>query len=94
MKLKRWTIVGLGMPLLLTACKGFWDAPATSRGTGTTTSSSGSFYVMNVETSQIAGYSVNTGTLTALSGSPYTLPATPLAIRAPGVRRCRRCSTR
>jgi 6-phosphogluconolactonase (cycloisomerase 2 family) len=33
--------------------------------------------VLNVETKQIAGYYVNAGTLTALSGSPYNVPATP-----------------
>jgi DNA-binding beta-propeller fold protein YncE len=36
--------------------------------------------VMNVETKQVAGYYVNAGALTALPGSPVTVPATPLAI--------------
>ncbi len=71
--------LALMSPLLLVGCKGFWDAP-TSSGTGSTTASSGDFYIMNVETKQIAGYYINAGSLTALSGSPYTLPTTPLAI--------------
>ena len=65
---------------LLAGCKGFWDAPTTSSGSGSTTASSGNFYVLNSKTSQIAGYYINAGVVTALSGSPYTLPAVPIAI--------------
>ena len=58
----------------LTGCKGFWDAPA---GGGGNTPISGNFYVVNVQTNQIAGYTVSsTGTLTALPGSPYAVPST------------------
>ena len=42
--------------------------------------SSGNFYVLNAETKQIAGYYVNAGTLTALTGSPYSVPAAPLSM--------------
>jgi 6-phosphogluconolactonase (cycloisomerase 2 family) len=35
---------------------------------------------MNVETKQIAGFYVNAGTLTALSGGTVTVPATPLSL--------------
>jgi len=66
--------------LLLTGCKGFWTPPASSSGSGSTTASSGNIYVLNVATNQVAGYNVNAGTLTALPGSPYTVPTTPLAI--------------
>jgi 6-phosphogluconolactonase (cycloisomerase 2 family) len=40
------------------------------------------FYVLNQQTAQIAAYSIVSGTLTPVSGSPYTLPgsAEPLAI--------------
>lgn len=79
----RWARLALAAPLILAGCKGFWQDPYTTSGSGTTTtttSSSGNFYVMNVQTSQLAGYYVNAGTLTALPGSPYTLPATPLSI--------------
>jgi 6-phosphogluconolactonase len=77
--MKSWMRFLLAAPLLLAGCKGFWDPPTTTT-TTTTTASSGNFYVMNVETSRIAGYYVNAGTLTALPGSPYTVPATPLSI--------------
>jgi 6-phosphogluconolactonase (cycloisomerase 2 family) len=70
----------LASPLILTSCKGFWTAPASSSGSGSTTDSSGNFYVLNVEKNQVAGYYVNAGVLTALTGSPYTVPTTPLAI--------------
>jgi len=67
--------------LCLTGCKGFWNAPPSSGGGGgTTTLSSGDIYVLNVATSQMVGLYVNTGTLTALAGSPYTLSAAPIAI--------------
>jgi 6-phosphogluconolactonase (cycloisomerase 2 family) len=35
---------------------------------------------MNVETKEVAGYYVNAGTLTALTGGTVTVPATPLAM--------------
>ncbi|HTB96234.1 MAG TPA: hypothetical protein VK716_04450 [Terracidiphilus sp.] len=80
MKKWGWGLLALVTPLLLIGgCKGFWNLPSSSS-TGTTTATSGDFYVLNVETKQVAGYYVNAGTLTALPGSPYTVPATPLAI--------------
>ncbi len=82
---------GLGLLLassaLLAGCKGFWDAPpATSTTTTTsTTLSSGVFYVLNQTTKQIAAYSISSGSLVPVSGSPYTLAATPYCIAiAPG----------
>lgn len=45
-----------------------------------TADSSGNFYVLNAETKQIAGYYVNAGTITALTGSPYSVPAAPLSM--------------
>jgi 6-phosphogluconolactonase len=45
-----------------------------SSGNCSTASTSGNFYVLNSGTSQIAGYYVNAGALTALSGSPYNAP--------------------
>ena len=81
MKKGIWAALALAMLAFLGGCKGFWDAPASSGGgTGTTTESSGDFYVLNVATNQVAGYYVNAGALTALPGSPYSVPTTPLAI--------------
>jgi 6-phosphogluconolactonase (cycloisomerase 2 family) len=66
---------------LLAGCGNFWQNPYTgSGGTGTTTKTSGNFYVLNVETKQIAGFYVNAGTLTELTGSPYSLASAPIAI--------------
>ncbi len=45
-----------------------------------TADSSGNFYVLNAGTKQIAGYYVNSGALTALTGSPYSVPAAPLSM--------------
>jgi 6-phosphogluconolactonase len=66
----------------LAGCKGFWNAPSNSGGGGggSTTLSSGDFYVLNVATSQMVGLYVNSGKVTALPGSPYTLSAAPIAI--------------
>ncbi|HEU5351782.1 MAG TPA: beta-propeller fold lactonase family protein [Terracidiphilus sp.] len=82
MKTGAWAGLALAVPLLLSGCKGFWDAPAASGsgGSGTTTESSGNFYVLNAATDEIAGQYVNQGKVTALSGSPYALPDTPLAM--------------
>ena len=81
MKIRCWASLAIAA-LCLTGCSGFWNAlPSTGGGgTGTTTLTSGDFYVLNVATSQMVGLFVNAGTLTALPGSPYTLSAAPIAI--------------
>ena len=77
---------GLGLLLastvLLAGCKGFWDAPPSKNTTTTTptTLSSGVFYVLNQTTKQIVAYSIVSGALAQVSGSPYTLAATPSCI--------------
>ncbi len=65
----------------LSGCGDFWQPPS-STPTQPPGSSSGVFYVLNQQTAQIAAYSIVSGTLTPVSGSPYTLPgsAEPLAI--------------
>jgi 6-phosphogluconolactonase (cycloisomerase 2 family) len=79
MGLRSWVKLALAAPLLVTGCKGFWDAPSSSSNPSTT-KTSGNFYVLNVGANTIAGYYVNAGVLTALSGSPYSVPATPIDI--------------
>lgn len=82
MKSVRWAALGLAVTVLLAGCKGFWNAPA-STGGGTTTSttlSSGVFYVLNETTSQLAAYAIATGVLDSVTGSPYALPAAPTSI--------------
>jgi 6-phosphogluconolactonase (cycloisomerase 2 family) len=80
MTMGKWARLALMVAPLLAGCKGFWDAPASSGGGGSTTSSSGIFYVANRQTSQIAGFSINSGAVTELSGSPYVIPAAPVAL--------------
>jgi DNA-binding beta-propeller fold protein YncE len=76
MKSGKWMAVLLAS-LLLAGCKDFWKAPASSSGTGGTGASSGIFYVANQATDQVAAYSIVSGTLTKVSGSPFTLTAAP-----------------
>lgn len=77
MKIGKWARLFLAAAPLLTGCKGFFDTPPTT-GTGTGTgSTSGVFYVLNQKTSQIAAYTIASGAVTAVSGSPYALAAVP-----------------
>ncbi|WP_263383491.1 lactonase family protein [Granulicella arctica] len=75
--------------VLLTGCGGGFFPPLTTgtggTGTGTGTSTGDFVYVANSTTGTIAGYSVATttagaGTLTAVSGSPYSLALPPTAM--------------
>jgi 6-phosphogluconolactonase (cycloisomerase 2 family) len=65
----------------LTGCSGFFTA---IKSTGATTGSTTYVYVTNIGTGgnggSIAAYSLTGGVLTALSGSPITLTATPTSI--------------
>ena len=83
MNFGKWTRLLFAAIPLLAGCAGFWDAPTNSNGgTTTTTLSSGNFYILNkgATTSQIYGFSVVSGTLTALSGSPYVVTGVAFAI--------------
>jgi 6-phosphogluconolactonase (cycloisomerase 2 family) len=64
---------------LLAGCKGFWNPPSSSGGGGTGATGS-VFYVLNQQASQLVAYSIVKGTLTPLTGSPFTLPSGPYAI--------------
>jgi hypothetical protein len=74
------TLLFLAAPFVA-ACGDFWQNPngsSTSSTTSTTststTASSGDFYILNNGTTpEILGESIVSGTLTALSGSPWTL---------------------
>jgi 6-phosphogluconolactonase (cycloisomerase 2 family) len=78
MRTREWAGLAIAA-LCLTGCDRFWDQTSTTT-TTTTSLSSGDIYVLNVATSQMNGFYVNAGTLTALSGNPYTLSAKPIAI--------------
>jgi len=74
----------LAATLLLAGCKDFWQTSSTGSGctNNCVTVSSGPFYVLNTSPGQveIAGYSMISGKLAALPGSPYGLPSGPHAI--------------
>ncbi len=58
------------------AARGFWQAPSSSTGSGTTptTLSGGIYFVANQQTAQIAAFTIVSGKQTPVTGSPYTLP--------------------
>ncbi len=74
-----------GAALLVAGCKGFWDIPASTTTTTPTTLSSGVFYVLDQTTGQLAAYSISSGKLETVSGSPSALSASPTSVAvAPG----------
>jgi len=73
----------LASTVLFSGCSGFWNLPPGSgSGTGTTSTSlsSGPFFVIDQTTKQIVGYSINSGTLSAISGGSATFLAAPQCI--------------
>jgi 6-phosphogluconolactonase len=78
MKLGKWARLFLAAAPLLSGCKGFWDVPSGSGGSGGGGTTSGVFYVLNQKTAQIAAYTIASGstTLTAVTNSPYSLGTT------------------
>jgi len=80
MKTTLWAALFLIPAVFVAGCAGFWDAPTSSGSTTPTTESSGIFYVLNQTTDQLAGYYISSGTLVAVSGSPYTLASAPYSI--------------
>ena len=82
------SLVGLWLASLafLAGCKGFWNLPAGSSGSGglgTTTLSSGVFYVLDQTADQIVAYNITSGTLTKI-GSYQITGATAIAIAPSG----------
>ena len=75
----RWLLVAPVLAVFLAGCENFWQAPGSGSGTATGASSS-VFYVLNQGTKQIAGFSIVSGTLTPVTGSPYSLAAAPTSI--------------
>jgi 6-phosphogluconolactonase (cycloisomerase 2 family) len=86
MRIGKWARLVLAATPLLAGCGNFWQNPnGSGGGTGTcttncSTGTSGNFYILNQKSGQIAAYSIVSGTLTAGSGSPYTLAAAPFAM--------------
>jgi 6-phosphogluconolactonase len=71
--------MGVGGMLALTGCDGFFvnqTTTGTGTGTGTGTSTTGDYaYVVNQTTNSLSAFSVGSGALTLVTGSPYALPA-------------------
>jgi 6-phosphogluconolactonase (cycloisomerase 2 family) len=83
MGLLRRVAAALGLVALCwtTGCAGFWVYPGSSSGSSTSTSSSVNYvYVANATAATLSGFAVGTGTLTAVTGSPYALPFYPTAV--------------
>jgi 6-phosphogluconolactonase (cycloisomerase 2 family) len=74
-----FAVLSLGALLLGTGCQGFF-VPETSSSTGGSTSGADYVYVANQTTGTLAAYSVGSGALTVISGSPYTLGFVPTAV--------------
>jgi hypothetical protein len=85
---KRAKLLFMAAPLLVcfgAGCGDFWQAPPTGTNptctTNCTTATSGNFYILNSGAAPgIVGESIVTGTLTALSGSPWTVEGTPYSM--------------
>lgn len=81
-RLARWLF--LVAPLMTGCSSGFWN-PSGGSGSGGnggsgSGASGGAFYILNQATNQLAAFTISSGTLTALSNSPYTLASAPFAI--------------
>ena len=66
--------------LTTTGCGSFFVYPGSTDGGGSTGGNGNYVYVANAITQTLAGFTVGTGTLTAVSGSPYTLGFTPVSL--------------
>jgi 6-phosphogluconolactonase (cycloisomerase 2 family) len=84
MKIGKQARVMLAATLLLAGCKNFFNVSSTTTTctTNCATTSSGVFYVLNSNSGQvgIAGFSIVSGKLTAITGSPFTVASSPYAI--------------
>lgn len=78
MKIKRWAWLAIAGVSLFSGCKGFWDSTGGGGGGGGG-STGGVFYVLNQQTSQVAAFTIASGAVTAISGSPYSLSSVPFA---------------
>jgi hypothetical protein len=77
MKRRFCSIIAAVLLIACTGCEGFWDADTASTVTSTTLSS-GYFYVLNSNTSQIMAFEIASGTLTKVGS--YAPPDTPITL--------------
>lgn len=75
-RLRLWVFLAVVLPALA-GCGQFFVPPTSGGGGGTT----GNYvYAANSQTNTVAGYSIGTGTLTAVSNSPLALGYSPIAM--------------
>jgi 6-phosphogluconolactonase len=91
MRKGKWLRFWLAAAPFVAGCAGFWNPLTTTTSSGCTTncttSSSGQFYILSAGSSpEIAGEVIDSGTLTAISGSPWSLSTfgTPYAMALDG----------
>ncbi|MGD0520988.1 MAG: hypothetical protein ABSA48_07005 [Terracidiphilus sp.] len=86
MKMGTWARLLLAAAPLLAGCGNFWQSPTGGSGSGgcttnCSTATSGNFYILNAgSTPQVVGDSIVSGTLTAISGSPWAVESVPYAM--------------
>jgi 6-phosphogluconolactonase len=85
--MRRWAgqalaVMGIWALGMTTGCGNFFVYPGTATSSGTGSTAGDYVYVANANTStpSLAGFAVGTGTLTAVSGSPYSLDFIPTAV--------------
>ena len=72
-------VLGLAALCWTTGCAGFWVAVGNSSGS-TTTPTNDYVYVANATAETVSGFAVGTGTLTAVTGTSYSLGFHPTAV--------------
>jgi 6-phosphogluconolactonase len=82
--MRRWAeqgiaALGIWALFLATGCNGFFVYPGSVAGGGTGSSTGDYVFVANSTTETVAAFSISTNTLTAASGSPYSLGFVPTA---------------
>ena len=81
MGLLRRVAAALGLAALCwtTGCAGFWVYPGATNGSSTTPTND-YVYVANATALTVSGFALGTGTLTAVTGTPYSLGFSPTAV--------------
>ncbi|WP_158792326.1 hypothetical protein [Granulicella sp. L60] len=78
---RRWVAIVVATLLpLIAGCSGFFVPVDNSSGGGGTTTGTDRVYVANLTTSSIAGFTVGTGTLTLVNGSPLSAGFAPISM--------------
>ena len=72
-------VLGLAALCWTTGCAGFWVYPGATNGSSTTPTND-YVYVANATALTVSGFALGTGTLTAVTGTPYSLGFSPTAV--------------